>query len=196
VGWFLGGLAHLIKAETGKFHVPLFIISALGITLGRILRVFGTVCTMRSHGPCACIQSAKVLAVIFGCFAVVAIVLLPPAEVGAIPVPGWIVAAVFQILMVLLLFIFSTATILKIEAKAVWAPITAILMFVLGVVVNLTKPSPFKYATDFNDNGLFHTFFIWEAAASFYALWVVADTPAMAGKKENTDEDGTAQERV
>jgi len=199
VAWFLAGVAHLIKATTGVFHVPVFIVSVIGTTIGRIMRLFGTLCAMRSVWPCACIQNAKVLAAIFGSFSVAVSVMILLAEIEAIPVKGWIVVAVNQVLMVLLLFIFSTAAILKIRAKAVWAPITAFLMFVLGAIVNLIKPNPFKYSIDFNDNALFHTFFIWEAAASFYALEILAETPARdttEGVHPESDKHHTAKQHV
>jgi hypothetical protein len=175
VGWCVAGFAHFIKAETGVFHVPLFIVSTVGTTIGRTMRLFGTVLAMQSVGLCTCIQNTWALGAMFGTVALTAAALIPPAEVGAIPVPGWIVAAVYQITLVLLFFIFSTAAVVKIRVKAVWAPVVAFLMFVCGVLVNQIKPSPFKYSTDFNDNALFHVFFIWEAAASFQVLRVLAE---------------------
>lgn len=175
VGWCFGGFAHLVKAVTGEFYVALFIVSTVGTTIGSTMRLFGTVLAMQSVGLCACIQSTRALGAIFGTVALSAAVLLPTAEVGVIPVPGWILAAVYQITLVLLFIICSTAAIVDIRAGAVWAPVVAFLMFMCGVLVNQIKPSPFKYSTGFNDNALFHVFFIWEAAASFQALRVLAE---------------------
>lgn len=196
LSWFSGAVFHTVKATTGEAQVWLFIIALVAGTLSRILRVFGIVCAIKGVGPCRCIRSVKVPAAICGVLGLTAIVLLPPAEVGAIPVPGWILGAVYQILMVLLTFILSVWALAVVmpELSAVqWAPIASLLGFVLAVVVNQVKPRPFKYSTDFNDNALFHTFFMFEAAAAFHVLRLLAAIPAQDDKSkpggQNTQDD-------
>lgn len=175
LAWYLAGLAHFIKAKTGVFHVPLFIASEVGTTIGRTMRFFGAVVAMQNVGLCTCIRDTWALGAVFGCVVLSAAALIPLAEVGAIQVPGFMVAAVYQSMLVLLFCIFSTSAVVNIRVKHIWAPVVALLMFVWGLLVSLIKPSPFKYSTEFNDNGLFHVFFILEAAVSFQVLRVLSE---------------------
>jgi hypothetical protein len=151
VAWLGGGIMHQFFYTSSATHDALWITALITGSLAGICRVFAAAIAAKAVGKCQCLPSPAVLGSITGVFGVFVTLHISLALAGLIPVPDWIIVAVAQVLMNLALVCAGYSL-----GQPVWTS-CVLGAFILYVVINQLKPSPFKYSTDFNDNGLFHS---------------------------------------
>jgi len=160
IGWLGGGLMHHAFAGDGEMHDGLWAIALLTVSLGGLVRMCAAIMSAKEAGKCRCMPSQKPLGIIACTAGLLFTVVLFLALAEHIPLPDWMVSAAKQVLMSLSLVMVGC-----VGGQPAWA--TAVFGCFALTVLNVVKFSPFKYSSNFNDNGLFHTGYILFLAAVF-----------------------------
>jgi len=150
LSWLCSGLLHSFFPTSSSAHDTIWVSAMLLSNLGSFAKAYAAHLAVREHGKCQCCPSSRVIGIAGGAIAALWIGLTLVLYESFI-LPDWVFVMVKQVLAMLALVVYGVN-----GGSARWSA-AIFVSFGAAVVLDILKPEPFKYSTNFNDNGLFHS---------------------------------------